>query len=110
MEITRSKNNVPIRFFNKAKETDRKEEEIMATKVIEQVIQIAPTLLDIPFGRVWSSYDQEADVLYVNFKKPAYADDSELTEDDTIVRYEKGEAIGFTFLHASKRFKKPQRI
>ncbi|HLA37028.1 MAG TPA: DUF2283 domain-containing protein [Candidatus Brocadiales bacterium] len=55
---------------------------------------------------MWSSYDEEADVLYLNFKKPAHADDSKMTADDIIVRYEKGEIIGITILNASKRFKK----
>ena len=55
------------------------------------------------FEHIWYSYDQEADVLYLNFKKPSHADDSELTDDDVIIRYEKGEIIGITVLHASKR-------
>ena len=50
-----------------------------------------------------SSYDAEADVLYINFKKPSHATDSELTEDDIIIRYEDDEIIGLTVLHASKR-------
>lgn len=41
----------------------------------------------------------------MNFKKPSYATDSELTEDDVIVRYEGEAVIGFTVLHASKRIK-----
>ena len=49
------------------------------------------------------SYDAEADVLYVNFKKPSYATDSEHTEDDVIIRYEDKEIIGLTILHASQR-------
>jgi len=57
----------------------------------------------VPFKCIWSSYDEEADVLYLNFKKPSRADDSELTDDDIIIRYEKGEIIGVTVLHASKR-------
>jgi len=52
---------------------------------------------------VRSNYDKEADVLYLNFKKSARADDSELTDDDIIIRYEKGEVIGITILHASQR-------
>ena len=55
---------------------------------------------------VWLTYDAEADTLYVNFKKPSYASDSEMTEDDVIVRYEGDEVIGFTVLHAAKRIKK----
>ena len=50
-----------------------------------------------------SSYDAEADVLYINFKKPSHATDSELTENDIIIRYEGKEIIGLTVLHASKR-------
>lgn len=56
-----------------------------------------------PHRYLWSSYDAEADVLYVNFKKPAHATDSELTDDDVIVRYEGNEIIGYTILHASTR-------
>ena len=32
-----------------------------------------------------------------------HATDSELTDDDVIIRYEKDEIIGLTILHASKR-------
>jgi uncharacterized protein YuzE len=49
------------------------------------------------------SYDAEADVLYVHFKKPSIATDSELTDDDVIIRYEDEEVIGLTILHASQR-------
>lgn len=49
------------------------------------------------------AYDAEADVLYINFKKPSQATDSELTEYDIIVRYENEEVVGLTVLHASKR-------
>jgi len=58
---------------------------------------------DSPHRDLWSSYDAEADVLNVNFKKPSHADDSELTDDDVIVRYEGGEVVGLTILHASQR-------
>lgn len=78
----------------------------MAIEAVEQILKIAPKLLDIPFKRVWSSYDKEADVLYLTFKKPSHADDSELTDDDIIIRYEKGEIIGVTILNASKRVPK----
>lgn len=47
--------------------------------------------------------DREADVLYINFKKPSHATDSELTDDDVIIRYENDEVIGLTVLHASTR-------
>ena len=54
-------------------------------------------------NEMWFSYDEEADVLYVSFNKLSQADDSELTDDDVIIRYEKGDVIGITVLHASDR-------
>jgi uncharacterized protein YuzE len=32
-----------------------------------------------------------------------HADDSEITDDDVIIRYEKGSVVGMTFLHARKK-------
>ncbi len=75
----------------------------MATIDIEKTLTLVPRLLEIPHKRIWTTYDEEADVLYVNFKKPSHADDSELTDDDVIVRYEEGEVVGITILNASKR-------
>jgi len=60
-------------------------------------------LLKVPFEINDYSYDEEADVLYLNFKKPSHADDSELTDNDIIIRYENGEIVGITVLHASER-------
>jgi len=51
----------------------------------------------------WYSYDEEADVLYLNFKKPSHADDSIITKDDVITRYEKGNVVGITIINVSKR-------
>lgn len=75
----------------------------MASIDVKEILNLTPQLLDIPFKRIWYSYDEEADVLYLNFKKPSRADDSVLTDDDVIIRYENGEIIGITVLHASKR-------
>ncbi len=51
---------------------------------------------------VRSSYDREADVLYVAFEQ-ATADDSNLTDDDVVLRYLEGRLIGITILNASTR-------
>jgi len=75
----------------------------MAAIDVKEIVDLAPKLLNMPFKRVWYSYDEEADVLYLNFKKPSRADDGELTDDDIIIRYERGEVVGITILHASKR-------
>ena len=75
----------------------------MAPNEIAAYLDLVPALLRSPHQYIWSSYDAEADVLYINFKKPARATDSELTDDDVIIRYEDDEVIGLTILHASKR-------
>ena len=75
----------------------------MAPTELDRYIKLAPIVLASPKRYLWSSYDAEADVLYVNFKKPSVATDSELTDDGVIIRYEGEEVIGLTILHASKR-------
>ena len=75
----------------------------MAMTDIQQYLKLMPVVRGAPAGYLWSSYDAEADTLYINFKKPSYATDSELTDDDVIIRYENDDVIGLTILHASTR-------
>lgn len=75
----------------------------MAVTEIRDYLKLLPRLKQSPEGVVWLSYDQEADTLYVNYRKPSFATDSEITEDDVIVRYADDEVVGFTVLHASQR-------
>jgi len=75
----------------------------MAITEVEKISALVPHLLGISHKKVWVDYDEDADVLYVNFKKPSHADDSELTDDNVIIRYEKGQVVGMTFLNAAKR-------
>jgi uncharacterized protein YuzE len=77
----------------------------MAPHELMQYLELVPSVLRSPHGYLWSSYDAEADVLYVNFKKPARATDSKMTDDDILIRYEGDEIIGLTILHAGKRAK-----
>jgi uncharacterized protein YuzE len=72
---------------------------------IEKISALVPHLLGIPQKKIWVDYDELADVLYVNFKKPSHADGSDLTDYDVIIRYEKERVVGMTFLNASKRQK-----
>ena len=74
----------------------------MAPVTIDRYVHLIPAVKHSPQHYLWSSYDAEADVLYVNFKKPSHADDSELTDDDVIIRYEQGQVIGLTILNASQ--------
>jgi uncharacterized protein YuzE len=75
----------------------------MAIANIDEYLKLLPTLRESPSHLLWSSYDLEADTLYINFKKPSHASDSDITDDDVIIRYEGDEVVGLTILHASKR-------
>ena len=75
----------------------------MALADVQAYLELLPVVKKTPQDSLWSSCDAEADVLYINFKKPSQATDSELTDDDVIIRYEGGEIIGVTILHASQR-------
>jgi uncharacterized protein YuzE len=75
----------------------------MAPLVIQDYLRLLPAVKQTAREYLWSSYDAEADVLYINFKKPSHATDSELTDDDVIIRYEGEEIIGLTILHASEQ-------
>ena len=73
----------------------------METAELKEIQNVLPYFLK--HKTVWSSYDKEADVLYLHFKKPNHADDSEMTEDEVIIRYENKEIVGLTILNASQK-------
>ena len=96
----------------------------MAAVSVEELLKVAPKFADLrrnPHGvcelrpsvatslnvsrkRIRYDYDQEVDVLYLTFgDKPCRADDSELTDDDLIIRYDNNEIVGVTILNASRR-------
>jgi len=75
----------------------------MATVNLAQVMTFVPQVLQLHQNNIWLSYDEEADVLYLNFKKPSHADDSELLDNDILVRYENDEIVGLTVMNASKK-------
>ena len=68
---------------------------------IQDIKNMLPYFLK--YKKVWVDYDKETDIMYMHFKKPNHADNSEMTDDDIIIRYEKGEIIGVSLLNASKR-------
>ena len=70
---------------------------------LNEVYTIIPHLLNIAEKQMWLDYDNEADVLYVNFKKPQKATDSEMLENGVLVRYKDKDVVGLTILDASKR-------
>ena len=71
---------------------------------LEKISEIVPRILSMPSKVMWIDYDEEADVLYINFEKPHKATDSMMVYD-MIVHYRKDEVVGVTVLHASDYLK-----
>ena len=78
----------------------------MAAVNVQKFLSMVPDLLSFPFENIWSSYDKEADVLYLSFKKPAHADRTDMTDDNILIRYAGKNIIGLTIMNASKRLSK----
>ncbi len=75
----------------------------MALVQLSDFLDVIPAVLQSPHRAMHCTYDELADVIYVNFEPGAEATDSEFGADDVIVRYRGDEVIGLTILHASRR-------
>jgi uncharacterized protein YuzE len=73
-----------------------------ATLKFSAYLNLANATQTLPKRSIWTFYDMEADVLYINFHQPALiADDSELTEEGILIRYQNDKIIGLTILNVS---------
>jgi len=68
-----------------------------------KVLRAVPQLLKLPAKQMWIDYDAEADVLYLSFRRPQNATDSEMREDGIIVHRRGRQIVGLTILEASTR-------
>lgn len=86
----------------------------MATVNLQEAqnyLSLVPILKDLPKRLFTLLYDAEADVLYIDFyNPPKSSDDSELTEDDIVIRYDDEEIVGLTVLNASIREEAIDRV
>jgi uncharacterized protein YuzE len=78
-------------------------EKTLAPQVFQSITQAVPLLLRFPGQRFWVDYDAEADVLYISFRRPQRATDTELTDQGILLRYRGKELVGMTILEASTR-------
>ncbi len=74
----------------------------MDRAIVDEIIRFVPGLTHLP-PYVELHYDEEADVVYASFEHGAAADDSEMTDDDVLLRYKDGRLIGVTILRARER-------
>ena len=72
-------------------------------KDIASFLKAARQLVRLPAQKMCTDYDEDADVLYLSFRKPQGATDSRLRDDGVIVRTCGKEIVGLTILDASTR-------
>ena len=72
-------------------------------KDVSRFLKAVPQLVKLPKKQMWIDYDEEADVLYLSFRKPQKASDSEMRDDGIIVHRRGKEIVGLTILDASTR-------
>lgn len=76
---------------------------VISKEILDETINFVHSFLKMPQKKVWIDYDEEADVLYISFKRPQRATDTQMTDDGILLRYRDGELVGLTILDASKR-------
>jgi uncharacterized protein YuzE len=64
---------------------------------------MASDMLRLPARHVWVDYDQEADVLYMSFRKPQNATKTIEMDDDILLRKNGRTIVGLTIMNASAR-------
>ena len=77
--------------------------EVTFINTVSEINKIVPHLLKLPERKMWIDYDQETDVLYVSFRRPQRASDSEMLENGILLRYRGEDLVGMTIMDASKR-------
>jgi uncharacterized protein YuzE len=78
-------------------------EKAVSGKTKSAILKSIPFLMDFPRGRFWVDYDDEADVMYINFERPQRATDTKMTDDGILLRYRDRQLVGVTVLDASCR-------
>lgn len=73
------------------------------TQTLNHIYKLIPHIINLPPKKMWLDYDKDADVFYINFKKPQRATDSEMLENGVLLRYRGTELVGITIMEASKR-------
>lgn len=71
-------------------------------KIVGEVCKLASHIIKLPETKMWIDYDKEADVLYISFKKPQRATDSEMLDNGVLIRYRGDDLVGITILEASR--------
>lgn len=75
----------------------------VSQKDLKSIVSNVAGFLKVPVKHYWVDFDEEADVLYISFRKPQGATDSKMNDDGVIVRKSGNQIVGLTILDASQR-------
>ena len=72
-------------------------------EMIDSCLGLSSELAKLPVKHIWVDYDEEADVLYLSFRKPQRAKKTVEMDDDVLIRTDDDKIVGITILNASSR-------
>ncbi len=70
---------------------------------VSHCVALATTILELPAPHFRMDYDQEADVLYMSFRKPQKATETIEFGDDILIRKSGEDIVGLTILNVRNR-------
>ena len=68
---------------------------------IKNCMLMASDVMKLRTRRTWIDYDEEADVLYISFRKPQRASETIEIDEDVLLRKDRDEIVGITIMNAS---------
>ncbi|MDM8552445.1 DUF2283 domain-containing protein [Desulfobacterales bacterium HSG2] len=77
--------------------------EFVNSQVIQTCLGFSSDLAKLPANHIWIDYDEEADVLYLSFRKPQRAKKTVEWDADVLIRTDGDEIVGLTILNASTK-------
>lgn len=64
---------------------------------------MANDIMKLHARKTWIDYDEEADVLYMSFRKPQRANNTIEIDEDILLRTHNKEIVGITIMNASTK-------
>ena len=72
-------------------------------EIIDSCLGLSSELAKLPVKHIGVDYDEDADVLYLSFRKPQRAKKTVERDDDILIRTDGDKIVGITILDASCR-------
>jgi uncharacterized protein YuzE len=70
---------------------------------VNDCLVMANDMMKLSTRHAWIDYDEEADVLYMSFRKPQNATETIEIDEDILLRQNGNEIVGITIMNASTR-------